>query len=90
MGKTRVYFRTGMLEDAEKERTKIINSHAAIMQGCVRGWLMRKRLKEGRIDDRKQSSTFAFDNRFAPLFVVPMTICRFIFGVRIPKSTNVL
>jgi len=90
MGKTRVYFRTGMLEDAEKERTKMINSHAAMMQGCVRGWLMRKRLEEGRIDERKQPSTFAFNNRLAPLFVVPMTICRFIFGVRIPKSTNVL
>ena len=90
MVKTRVYIRTGMLEDAEKERTTMINSHAAMMQGCARGWLMRKRLEEGRIDERKQPSTFALNNRLAPLFVVPMTICRFIFGVRIPKSTNVL
>jgi myosin-5 len=89
MGRTKVYFREGSLEQLEAERSKAYDKGAMKIQARIRGILSRKKYKalKRQSAQRKQRKV---DKRFSvyliPFAVLPLYLARYLIGtVRRPS-----
>lgn len=62
VGKTRVYFRSGGVEMLEKELAKTRNRCASIIQGTVRGFLVRTTVEGRQLNRRTRLGTCRLSN----------------------------
>ena len=75
VGKTRVYFRSGGVEMLEKELAKTRNRCASIIQGTVRGFLVRTTVEGRQLNRRTRLGNLsgAFENcRPPPAYDIPV------------------
>ena len=82
VGKTRVYFRSGGVEMLEKELAKTRNRCASIIQGTVRGFLVRVRTRRTAVEQQENKNGYRYMPTFKhAIFALPRHICQVLLRI---------
>ena len=93
VGRTKVYFRSGSLEELEAKRAKAYDDFASKIQAMVRGILCRKKFKSLRIvlirqrGERRERRDRKLKMFFIPFTLLPLYLVRYMLGsVKRPRT----
>ncbi len=92
IGITKVYFRTGCLEELESKRARAYDKSASMIQARVRGILARKLYKILKLQSNLEKEVMkerkiTIYHYFIPLTILPLYLLRYMFGsVRRPRK----
>ncbi len=93
VGKTKVYFRSGSMEELESVRSKAYDTYASKIQARVRGNICRKKFKVLRIElvrQRNNRREKKMSMLLIPLALLPLYLARYILGVVRRPQTKLL